>query len=177
MVFRIIYFCSFVLKFLSMLYFTRLTVSFRSSVTSTCCERAPVRFSPLTVRFKTRALSTSLNDVDENNRLLSLQLPQNSNNENLLKLRHTAAHVMAMAVQRRYPGTQVAIGPWIDNGYVYKFNLPSQASCVYNHVFLILYSGFTTISICQVPFRRFRKMTCEASKKKWIGSLKTIIPL
>jgi threonyl-tRNA synthetase len=34
----------------------------------------------------------------------------------LLRIRHTSAHVMAMAVQRLYPSVQVTIGPWIDNG-------------------------------------------------------------
>ena len=36
-------------------------------------------------------------------------------------LRHDAAHVMAEAVQELYPGTQVTIGPAIDNGFFYDF--------------------------------------------------------
>lgn len=36
-------------------------------------------------------------------------------------LRHDAAHVMAQAVQELYPGTQVTIGPAIDNGFYYDF--------------------------------------------------------
>ena len=38
------------------------------------------------------------------------------------KLRHTAAHVMAQAVQELWPGTKVAIGPAIDNGFYYDFD-------------------------------------------------------
>lgn len=36
-------------------------------------------------------------------------------------LRHDAAHVMAQAVQELYPGTQVTIGPSIENGFYYDF--------------------------------------------------------
>ena len=35
--------------------------------------------------------------------------------------RHDAAHVMASVVQRLYPGTQVTIGPAIDDGFYYDF--------------------------------------------------------
>lgn len=44
------------------------------------------------------------------------ELPTNEGSPELLKIRHTSAHVMAMAVQKLFPGTQVTIGPWIDNG-------------------------------------------------------------
>ncbi len=37
-------------------------------------------------------------------------------------IRHDAAHVMAEAVQELYPGTQVTIGPVIDNGFYYDFD-------------------------------------------------------
>ncbi len=36
-------------------------------------------------------------------------------------LRHDAAHIMAMSVQELYPGTQVTIGPVIENGFYYDF--------------------------------------------------------
>ncbi|MDE2133742.1 MAG: threonine--tRNA ligase [Alphaproteobacteria bacterium] len=36
-------------------------------------------------------------------------------------IRHDAAHVLAMAVQALYPGTQVIIGPAIDDGFYYDF--------------------------------------------------------
>ena len=36
-------------------------------------------------------------------------------------LRHDAAHIMAMSVQELYPGTQVTIGPVIENGFFYDF--------------------------------------------------------
>src|SRR5213079_3637785 len=36
-------------------------------------------------------------------------------------IRHSTAHLMAMAVQELYPGTQVTIGPVIENGFYYDF--------------------------------------------------------
>jgi len=41
--------------------------------------------------------------------------------EGLEVLRHDAAHIMAEAVQELYPGTQVTIGPAIDDGFYYDF--------------------------------------------------------
>ena len=43
------------------------------------------------------------------------------NAEALALLRHDAAHVMAEAVQDLFPGTQVTIGPSIENGFYYDF--------------------------------------------------------
>jgi threonyl-tRNA synthetase len=39
-------------------------------------------------------------------------------------IRHSTAHVMADAVQRLFPGTQVTIGPAIDDGFYYDFARP-----------------------------------------------------
>ena len=36
-------------------------------------------------------------------------------------MRHDAAHIMAQAVQELYPGTQVTIGPAIEDGFYYDF--------------------------------------------------------
>lgn len=33
------------------------------------------------------------------------------------------AHVMAMAVQKIYPDAKVTIGPWIENGFYYDFDM------------------------------------------------------
>ena len=43
------------------------------------------------------------------------------NDEALELLRHDAAHIMAQAVQELYPGTQVTIGPAIEDGFYYDF--------------------------------------------------------
>ena len=41
--------------------------------------------------------------------------------EGLEVIRHDAAHIMAMAVQELFPGTQVTIGPVIEDGFFYDF--------------------------------------------------------
>jgi threonyl-tRNA synthetase len=40
-------------------------------------------------------------------------------------IRHSTAHLMAMAVQSLYPGTQVTIGPVIEDGFFYDFAPPA----------------------------------------------------
>ncbi len=42
----------------------------------------------------------------------------------LAKMRHSAAHVMAEAVLERFPGAKLGIGPAIENGFYYDFDLP-----------------------------------------------------
>ncbi len=42
----------------------------------------------------------------------------------LYRVRHSAAHVMAQAVLEKFPNGKVAIGPAIDDGFYYDFDLP-----------------------------------------------------
>jgi threonyl-tRNA synthetase len=42
----------------------------------------------------------------------------------LYVLRHSAAHLLAEAVRRLYPGVKIAIGPPIENGFYYDFDFP-----------------------------------------------------
>jgi threonyl-tRNA synthetase len=44
--------------------------------------------------------------------------------ERLFRMRHSAAHVLAEAVLERFPEAKYAIGPPIDNGFYYDFELP-----------------------------------------------------
>ena len=50
-----------------------------------------------------------------------LGLITSKDKEGLEVIRHDAAHIMAMAVQELFPGTQVTIGPVIENGFYYDF--------------------------------------------------------
>ncbi len=43
-------------------------------------------------------------------------------------MRHSAAHVMAEAVQELYPGTQIGFGPQTEDGFFYDFALPEGVS-------------------------------------------------
>ena len=66
-----------------------------------------------------------------NNEIKDISLPINSDasvailkrdsDEALELIRHDCAHVMAEAVQELFPGTQVTIGPSIENGFYYDF--------------------------------------------------------
>ena len=67
--------------------------------------------------------------VDGNLKDLSYEIKKNSkvkiitasDKDGLDVLRHDAAHIMAMSVQELFPGTQVTIGPVIENGFYYDF--------------------------------------------------------
>ena len=51
-------------------------------------------------------------------------LPKTSESAQLLKIRHSMSHVMAMAVQKLFPDAQVTIGPWTETGFYYDFDNP-----------------------------------------------------
>lgn len=55
----------------------------------------------------------------ENN--CSIRIIKREDEEALELIRHDAAHVMAEAVQKLYPGTQVTIGPAVEDGFYYDF--------------------------------------------------------
>ena len=69
-------------------------------------------------------------EVDGELKDLSYQIKKDSkvkiitpqDQEGLEVIRHDAAHILAMSVQELYPGTQVTIGPVIDNGFYYDFS-------------------------------------------------------
>ncbi len=50
--------------------------------------------------------------------------PTNQSAEKLQTIRHSTAHIMAEAVTNLFPGTKFAIGPSIDKGFYYDFQLP-----------------------------------------------------
>tara|TARA_Y100001970_G_scaffold54600_1_gene69273 strand:+ start:77 stop:1996 length:1920 start_codon:yes stop_codon:yes gene_type:complete len=51
----------------------------------------------------------------------SVKIITHKDKEGLDVIRHDAAHIMAMSVQELFPGTQVTIGPVIENGFYYDF--------------------------------------------------------
>jgi threonyl-tRNA synthetase len=54
--------------------------------------------------------------------------PDNAEEYDLARMRHSAAHVMAEAVLDIFPDAKLAIGPAIDNGFYYDFDLPRSLS-------------------------------------------------
>ncbi|NLY90123.1 MAG: threonine--tRNA ligase [Firmicutes bacterium] len=53
-----------------------------------------------------------------------VSLVRRSDPEAIEVLRHSAAHIMAQAVKRLFPEAKLAIGPAIENGFYYDFDLP-----------------------------------------------------
>ena len=53
-----------------------------------------------------------------------MALPKTSESPQLLKIRHSMSHVMAMAVQQLFPNARVTIGPWTETGFYYDFDNP-----------------------------------------------------
>ncbi len=51
-------------------------------------------------------------------------LPKTSESPQLLRIRHSMSHVLAMAVQKLFPRAQVTIGPWTESGFYYDFDHP-----------------------------------------------------
>ena len=67
-------------------------------------------------------LRTTLNDGD------TVRIITSKDEESLEVVRHSAAHVMAQAVQDLWPDVKVTIGPVIDNGFYYDFDTEMKFS-------------------------------------------------
>lgn len=51
-----------------------------------------------------------------------------NNEDKLMTMRHSCAHVLAEAVQKLYPGTKIGFGPATEEGLFYDFDLPKPIS-------------------------------------------------
>lgn len=69
----------------------------------------------------TKSLTTTLNNGDKV-KILTAKDP-----EALHVLRHSTSHIMAQAVIRLFPQAKLAIGPAIENGFYYDFDLEGHA--------------------------------------------------
>jgi threonyl-tRNA synthetase len=59
---------------------------------------------------------------------MELALDESVSYTPIQRMRHSAAHVMAEAVQEIFPDARFAIGPAIEDGFYYDFDLP-RAHC------------------------------------------------
>ena len=74
------------------------------------------------------ALATKINDklsslTDKLNNGDKLEILTDRNPEALSVVRHSCSHIMAQAVQSIYPNAKLAIGPAIENGFYYDFDI------------------------------------------------------
>jgi len=53
-----------------------------------------------------------------------IDLPKTSQSPQLLRIRHSMSHVLALAVQTLFPEAKVTIGPWTETGFYYDFDHP-----------------------------------------------------
>jgi threonyl-tRNA synthetase len=75
----------------------------------------------LTIDGELRDLFSPLSDGNE----VKILTPQDP--ESIELLRHSTAHVMAQAVQKLFPQAKIAIGPTIQDGFYYDFDIPDHA--------------------------------------------------
>ena len=78
----------------------------------------------------------------------------------LSTIRHSMAHIMAEAVVELFPGTKLAIGPSIENGFYYDFDLPRQLT---DADLPVIEEKMKEIIKKRVPFER-KEITREEAK-------------
>jgi len=66
--------------------------------------------------------------LEDGQRIQILTTRDKDDPDALAVLRHSAAHLLAEAVRRLYPGVKIAIGPPIENGFYYDFEFPEPIS-------------------------------------------------
>ena len=92
---------------------------------------------------------------------VELQIMTADDPEGLDTLRHSTAHLMAQAIQRLYPGTKLAIGPTIENGFYYDIDCPQQLS---SDDFAVIEEEMRKIVKENLPIRREEIPKAEAEK-------------
>lgn len=90
---------------------------------------------------------------------LSFQILTEKDAEALAVLRHSCAHVMARAVMRLFPGTQLAFGPALENGFYYDIDSPTP---IREDDFPRIEEEMKKIVKEAEPFERFERPTAEA---------------
>ncbi len=97
--------------------------------------------------------------------------------EALEVLRHSSAHVMARAVMRLFPGTQLAFGPALENGFYYDIDSPTP---IREEDFPRIEEEMKKIVKAAEPFERFARpaadarYSCRTSSKRSRSNTSTI---
>ena len=90
---------------------------------------------------------------------LKVRLLTDRDPESLLVLRHSCAHIMARAVVRLFPGTQLAFGPALETGFYYDIDSPTPLR---EEDFPRIEGEMRRIIGQSEPFERFERVTPEA---------------
>jgi threonyl-tRNA synthetase len=89
-------------------------------------------------------------------------LPKTSESDQLLKIRHSMSHVMAMAVQQLFPKARVTIGPWTETGFYYDFDNPDPFT---EADLKTIKKGMIKIINKKLPLQRIEVSRNEAEEK------------
>jgi threonyl-tRNA synthetase len=96
------------------------------------------------------------------NARLELVTAKSDDEDALFLLRHSAAHVMAEAIQCLWPGTKLAYGPPVENGFYYDIDCPHPIS---EEDFPAIEAEMTKIIAEDRPFTRYEMTRDEALAK------------
>lgn len=118
-------------------------------------------------RLAKEAIAAKVNDelIDLNRPLqgeVRLQLIKPEDPEGLEIIRHSTSHVMAQAVRKLYPGAKLAIGPAIENGFYYDFDLPQPLTA---EDLPKIEAEMAKIIAADLPFERYELSKDEALKR------------
>jgi len=91
-----------------------------------------------------------------------VELPKTSQSPQLLKIRHSMSHVMAMAVQQLFPKARVTIGPWTETGFYYDFDNPEPFT---EADLKAIKKGMIKIINKKLPLERIEVSRSEAEEK------------
>ncbi|WP_020469544.1 threonine--tRNA ligase [Zavarzinella formosa] len=89
---------------------------------------------------------------------VSFQILTDRDPESLEVLRHSTAHIMARAVMRLFPGTQLAFGPALANGFYYDIDSPTPIT---EADFPKIEAEMKKIITLAEPFERFERSVDE----------------
>src|SRR5437588_12998514 len=131
-------------------------------------EKIGKRLAQAAVAAKVNGLIVDLDrELPAGNGDLTFQLLTDRDREALDVLRHSCAHVMARAVMRLFPGTQLAFGPTTDTGFYYDIDSPTPIT---EADFPCIEEEMRKIVKAAEPFERFEKPNAEG--KRLVADLK-----
>jgi len=88
---------------------------------------------------------------------IEIVVPESS--DALEVLRHSTAHLMAQAVRRLYPGVNLGVGPVIEGGFYYDFQLPTPLT---DDDFPLIEAEMKKIIALDEPFERIEVPRAKA---------------
>ncbi|MCX7702209.1 MAG: threonine--tRNA ligase [Gemmataceae bacterium] len=97
-------------------------------------------------------------ELTDDHRELAFEILTDKSRDALDVLRHSCAHVMARAVMRLFPGTQLAFGPTIENGFYYDIDSPTP---IREEDFPRIEAEMKAIIEQAEPFERFETSIAE----------------